>query len=127
MALGVPFTRLPKFNSPDSIKIVVAGAEAGKFSSFIPSFGVGMAHMPTAYMSHPVTLPVEPRPATLDRPQVAAANGVNLAAVVDPVTKAPKGTLLAERNRTLLQPVALVDISKVRGSEILDNFEARLK
>ncbi|CAE8593238.1 unnamed protein product, partial [Polarella glacialis] len=63
---GIPFTAIPKFSSPASIKIVVAGGEAGKFSSFMPSFGVGPPGAPSANMSRPMSEVVEPRPATLD-------------------------------------------------------------
>ncbi|CAK0790057.1 unnamed protein product, partial [Prorocentrum cordatum] len=64
--LGRPPTLIPKYNSPESFQIVVAGGEAGKFSSLMPGFGVGRAPMSTADMSRPVTARVEARPAALD-------------------------------------------------------------
>lgn len=127
MALGLPFTKLPKFNTPNSIKVVVAGAEAGKFSSFLPSFGVGTSSMPSAFMSHPITLPVEPRPPKLDEPETAGAKGANASAVLDPVATLQSNTSLVKRTGTLLGPVALMDISKARGSELLDVYEEKLK
>jgi hypothetical protein len=127
VALGVSVTAIPKFNTPDSFKIVVAGGEAGKFSSFIPSFGVGTEGMPTAFISRPVTVKVEPPPAKLDSKPMAF-KGVDASAVLDPVAVSTyKGLDLVSRTGTLLQPVALMDISKAHGSELLDVYEAKLK
>lgn len=123
--LGFPFNLIPKFSSPASLKIVVAGGTAGKFSAFMPGFGVGLAGMPTANMSTPVTVKVEPRPPSLDTVVAKDANGD---AVLDPVPDASHTpTLLVKRSGVMAGPVALMDISKARGSELLDIYEARLK
>eukprot|EP00957_Ditylum_brightwellii_P077441 5884009-Ditylum_brightwellii.AAC.1 len=57
-----PLTFLPKFSSPDSFHIVVAGGPGGKFTSFMPGFGVGLPSMPTAHMSCAVSCKVEDLP-----------------------------------------------------------------
>eukprot|EP00927_Polykrikos_kofoidii_P054346 TRINITY_DN48774_c0_g1_i1.p1 TRINITY_DN48774_c0_g1~~TRINITY_DN48774_c0_g1_i1.p1 ORF type:complete len:488 (-),score=57.76 TRINITY_DN48774_c0_g1_i1:416-1879(-) len=124
--LGFQFSIVPKFSSPDSFKIVVAGGQAGKFSSFMPSFGVGKPGMPTAGMSKPVTALVESRPAALDT-QPPHASPEDMAAVLTPsAQEAHKACTMAKRNGSLLAPVALLDISKGRGSELLDAFEIKL-
>lgn len=123
--LGRPLMWLPKFSSPESLKIVVAGGPAGKFSAFCPGFGVGSEGMPTANMSRPVTELVEPRPATLDLTPAAVAQGEQL---LDPAAAATAASLtLAPRAGGLKGPVALLDISKARGSELMDVFEAKLR
>mmetsp|Transcript_22000 Transcript_22000/g.71280 ORF Transcript_22000/g.71280 Transcript_22000/m.71280 type:complete len:222 (-) Transcript_22000:484-1149(-) len=123
--LGLPFNLVPKFSSPASIKIVVAGGMAGKFSAFMPGFGVGAPGMPTANMSTPVTAHVEPRPAALDAKAPDIKDGDD---ILDPVPDVShKPTLLAKRTGGMAEPVALLDISKARGSELLDVYEAKLK
>eukprot|EP00746_Dinoflagellata_sp_MGD_P044404 gnl/MRDRNA2_/MRDRNA2_208364_c0_seq1.p1 gnl/MRDRNA2_/MRDRNA2_208364_c0~~gnl/MRDRNA2_/MRDRNA2_208364_c0_seq1.p1 ORF type:complete len:245 (+),score=42.88 gnl/MRDRNA2_/MRDRNA2_208364_c0_seq1:3-737(+) len=123
--LRLKLTLLPKFNKPESIKIVVAGAAAGKFSSYMPGFGVGKPGMSTADMSKPVTMAIEPRPVALDCP-LASITGAG--DILNPTSEIA-GTLLnlARRPGIIQGPVALMDISKARGSELLDAMEAKLK
>jgi hypothetical protein len=117
---------VPKFSSPKSLQIVVAGSEAGKFSSFMPNFGVGKPPMPSAGMSSPTTELVEPRPATLDRPEPALVLEKS-EEILDPTSEL-SGTLLTSAKRCghIAGPVALLDISKARGSEILNVVERKL-
>jgi len=117
---------VPKFSSPRSLQIAVAGSEAGKFSSFMPNFGVGRPPMPTAGMSSPTTELVEPRPAALDQPEPALAPERS-EDILDPTSEL-SGTFLtlAKRSGHLAGPVALLDISKARGSEMLDVVERKL-
>lgn len=56
---------VPKFATPDSFHIIVAGGRAGKFSSFMPCFGIGAPGTPMGNMSKPVHRPVEPVPSTV--------------------------------------------------------------
>lgn len=49
----------PKFSSPRSLHVLVAGGAAGKFSSFAPGFGVGRRPMPTANLSTAASRRVE--------------------------------------------------------------------
>ncbi|CAJ1445924.1 unnamed protein product, partial [Effrenium voratum] len=124
--LGKPFLALPKFSGPESFNIVVAGGGAGKFSAFCPGFGVGKKGMATAEMSLPCTEPVEPRPDALDRgAELAGEEGQEL---LDPRGAAAAEKLqLAARSGEIQGPVALVDISKARGSELLAVFEQILR
>lgn len=118
-------TRIPKFSSVESFQIVVAGSEAGKFSSFIPGFGAGGPGHATYKMSTPVTVGVEPRPAALDAPLTDIVGGGD---VLSPTDIGPSTELkLASRTGVIEGPVALLDISKGRGSEALDVVEAKLR
>jgi len=124
--VGKPLTSIPKFSTPDSFSIVVAGGQAGKFSSFMPGFGVGKPGMPTADMSQPVSEAVEARPAVLDTPLLAedVPGGQD---ILDPAAEFAGALLtLAKRTGSLVGPVALMDISKARGSEVLDVIETKL-
>lgn len=126
--LGAPLTAIPKFSGPESFQIVVAGGDAGKFSSFMPGFGVGKAPMPTANMSRPVTELVEPRPVSLDSLPTLSAVGAGASEILDPSGELPGARLtLARRTGQIPGPVALMDISKSRGSELLDFMEKRLR
>ena len=44
-------SRIPKFNGPDSLKVVVTGSSAGKFSAVLPGFGAGRGEMGTNNLS----------------------------------------------------------------------------
>mmetsp|Transcript_7320 Transcript_7320/g.16587 ORF Transcript_7320/g.16587 Transcript_7320/m.16587 type:complete len:412 (+) Transcript_7320:1-1236(+) len=124
--LGREFTPLKKVNSPESLKIVVAGGYAGKFSSFMPGFGVGPPGTPAADMSTPVTKAIEPRPGSLDDPTPPSTEEGEV--VVNPVpTECSQPTPVVKRSGKIVGPVALMDISKPRGSELLDVYEAKLK
>jgi len=45
------FPKTPKFTSPASFHIIVAGGAAGKFTAFCPGFGIGLPPMATANLS----------------------------------------------------------------------------
>mmetsp|Transcript_60757 Transcript_60757/g.144689 ORF Transcript_60757/g.144689 Transcript_60757/m.144689 type:complete len:491 (+) Transcript_60757:83-1555(+) len=126
-ALGVKWTPLPKFPQPEALQIVMAGGEAGKFSSFMPGFGVGPPGSAGANMSRPVTERVEPRPETLDLPKPKVSP--DDCAVLCPVVKLDAGMAggLASRTGQLPDVIGLLDISKVRGSELLDVIEKKLQ
>jgi len=118
-------TRIPKFSGVDSFQIVVAGSEAGKFSSFMPGFGAGSPGEAFYKTSSPVTVSVEPRPAALDAPLTDVVGGGD---VLSPTDVAPSTSLkLANRTGDFMGPVALIDISKGRGAEALDVVEATLR
>jgi len=125
--LGRPLLSVPKFSSPESFQIAVAGADAGKFSCFMPGFGVGTPGMPTANMSRPVTVKVEPRPPSLDVSPAKKEDSDQMA-ILDPTSELAAPLLqLAHRTGRLEGPVALMDISKARGKELLDVFETKLR
>ena len=119
-ALGM--TPLPKFERPESIHVVVCGADAGKFSVVCGGFGAGKEGMPTYRLSAPSSAPVTAlrRCAAAPRP---------LPKIVDPRHEAGAGPAwkLAPRTGAPLNgTVALLDISKGGGSDFLDGVEAYL-
>lgn len=124
---GLPF--IPKFTSPDSFLVVVAGAEAGKFTAFMPGFGIGKPPMPTANLSTAVSRKVPPsRPPTRFPSHGASGGG----ALMDPcgastVVPFELASRVGKRAALLAAgaTVALIDISKQRGGELLDHI-ARL-
>lgn len=121
-----PFLAISKFSSPGSFNIVVAGAPAGKFSVFMPGFGVGKPGMPMANMSVPVTMAVEPRPASLDLPQPQDSKDAQ--DILDPSSELASTFLtLAKRTGSFSGPVGMLDISKARGRELLDALEKKLR
>lgn len=123
IARGVQ-AKLPKFSSPESFQIVVAGAEAGKFSSFLPGFGMGKPPMPVAHMSRAVTRRVQ---APLETPAVPPAESSCLE-LVDPRCSATTTAVQrAARAPEVKGTVGLLDISKHGGSTLLDRIETRLK
>lgn len=121
---GKGFPLVPKFNSPESMRIIVAGGPAGKFSAFCPGFGVGKAGMPSYNMSQAVTRPVEPAVPELAT-QMSGPEGQVL---LDPRginTASP--FKLCPRSPDMAGGVALLDISKPGGLKLLDRIEARLR
>eukprot|EP00928_Gymnodinium_smaydae_P044862 TRINITY_DN29946_c0_g1_i1.p1 TRINITY_DN29946_c0_g1~~TRINITY_DN29946_c0_g1_i1.p1 ORF type:complete len:486 (-),score=97.26 TRINITY_DN29946_c0_g1_i1:637-2094(-) len=124
---GKPFLKIPKFSGPESIQIAVAGGEAGKFSCFMPGFGVGTPDMATANMSKPVTVPVEPRPPALDAAGATRSRSGS-SEILNPTSEVAAPLLtLAKRTGRIVGPVGLMDISKARGSELLDVIEQKLR
>lgn len=122
---GSALTAIPKFNNPASFKIVVAGGGAGKFSCFMPGFGFGREGMSTYKLSTPVCMTVEPRPDALDQPLPVVSRASD---ILHPgAEQVVAATSLATRTGCVQGPVALVDISKARGSELLDAFESKLQ
>jgi hypothetical protein len=132
MVTGQGLSVLPKFEKPESIHIVVAGGTAGKFSAFMPCFGV-LREGPTAHLSRPVSRTVNSSPAvdntapttTTAAPAAAAAGTV----LLDPTSGPAKPFKLASRSSSgeLLGRIALLSISK-RGSDVLlDRLEQLLK
>lgn len=146
-ALGAvyrPLLRLlpPKFSSPQSFTVVVAGGAAGKFSAFLPGFGVGLPPRPTAHMSRATTIPVEPPPPSLD---AAAAPSFSRPSaerrmsfdglqhdepaerrLMDPTGERQVEPYAAAPRFGLEGEVALLDISKAKGDRLLARIERRL-
>lgn len=119
----------PKFSSPASFHIVVAGAPAGKFSSYCPGFGLGRPPLPFAHISRPVSVAVDPPPTALAKladlrsqtrsnPEPELADLIGAAAKQPPLNLSPRKPLEGE--------VALLDISKNGGKQFLDQVERRL-
>jgi hypothetical protein len=145
-ALGVP-----KFVSPESFHLIVAGAPAGKFSAYMSGFGVGLPPRPTARLSVASSVLVERPPDGLAARAAAAAAGTATpgaslrsprsptAAVAELPSPAstfnlvkPTGLRMVtpheplERPETLDGIIGLVDISKAGGKTLLDTLESRL-
>jgi hypothetical protein len=75
--IGRPQTLTPKFFSPESLHVVVAGADAGKFSCFCPGFGVGFPGMSTAFMSMPAHAKVNVVPNITTSLQTSSSSSYN--------------------------------------------------
>ena len=125
---------LQKFADGASIKIVVTGGAAGKFSAFAPGFGVGLPPRPTANLSRAAQSMVEGLPPTLSA--VDAEGAHDGAWREGRVLLEPTASL----ERTALQPaarpkalssdmgtVALIDISKANGCMLLRQLDKLLK
>ena len=150
-ALGRPLGFLPKFSSPESFHILVAGAPAGKFSACAPGFGVGRPPMATAHLNRPVSRTVEPIPVAVlrDSQAAAAAAGHPAAAAHDDVEDGSylfpgpgRGATSAfSSSSALVAPrpgdgalaktldgkvIAMLDISKAQGNHLLDRIQQRL-
>lgn len=126
-ALGVGgFSAIPKFESPDSIHVVVAGGGAGKFSMFMPGFGLGKPPRPTANLSKPVTRQVE-RPAKQIPKPAPAPSMVEHLVLLDPTSEQVITEFVpAKRNGRLSGTIGLVDISKPGGDTLLSRLGDRL-
>jgi len=124
---GLPL--LPKFNSPDSFHVIVAGGPAGKFSSFCPGFGVGVPPMPSAGMNKAVSRKIDPVLSS-EREQKydmlpETSNGTN--EILDPTSDNKAANFsLAQRTGEIKGDIALLDISKPGGGKLLDRLSERL-
>lgn len=127
----------PKFDSPASFHIVLAGGRAGKFSSFCPGFGAGRSPNPFAKISQASCRAIDPMPAAASGASAAAfpitadeADVAGVSALVDP-TPSSLTTVHAslERPPSLCAgtAIALVDISKTGGAKLLDRLESRMR
>ena len=129
---GVVQSVIPKFETPESLHVVVAGAEAGKISAFCPGFGVGFKGMPSSRMSLPASVRVASSARSLQSaPPVAVPAGyIEGRSFFDPrygYSSPPQP--LAPRMGKPLGPgdvVGLLDISKGGSAEFLGRFEALL-
>lgn len=125
VAVGLSaLTQVPKFRSLDSFHIIVAGGDAGKFSAFMPCFGLGLPGSSTA-LSRPVHRGVEPiPPGVATRPAPFSTPLVLLSPMAEgDVTDVPR----APRTKTLTGTVGLLDISKPGGSVLLDTIGLMLQ
>lgn len=122
---GLPF--LPKFSSPDSFHIVVAGAPAGKFSAFLPGFGIGKPPMPTANLSVPVSKKVEAPIAASALLPFPPSSDQRVLHILNPCSELAAAALTrTPRVGTIVGTVGLLDISKQGGAVLLDRIEALL-
>ena len=92
----------PKFVSPASFHLAVAGASAGKFSSVCACFGVGLPPRPSAYLSRAATARVEPLPPTLQRVHPAATPSIATLGVLAAVSEV--GAAAASRPDSIVDP-----------------------
>lgn len=134
---------LPKFTSPASFKIVVAGGAAGKFSSICPGWGVGLKGMGTSQMSTLSVAAVEAKPRfaptafalpvgalrhfpSLDPGSLVDPRPLGASAASAPL---PTPSVLVRRPLDSAQAtVALIDINKgVGGAVVLQRVAAKLR
>eukprot|EP00041_Stephanoeca_diplocostata_P004005 m.40109 g.40109 ORF g.40109 m.40109 type:complete len:494 (-) comp14782_c0_seq5:3556-5037(-) len=114
---------VPKFECPESLHIVVAGGPAGKFSVFMPCFGVGTPPMPTAGLSRPTSRKIEPVPENVPQHAAVIADVVvlvdpSLENTVTPLQPSPRAADIFHAPVT----VGLMDISKAGGSVVLSHL-----
>jgi hypothetical protein len=115
---------VPKFTSPDSIRIVVTGSTAGKFSSFCPGFGIGFGNMPTAFLSAYVTRRVDP---PMPKPKATPPNLTAERILLDPTPNLKIEQMpLSKRTGKIEGIVGFLDISKSGGSRLFDRLQERL-
>jgi len=120
--VGVGGTDQPKFTSLDSLHILVAGGQAGKFSAFVPGFGTNAPG--EERRSYSVTRRVEDAVQLPPDDATAPEDGT----LVDPRDWAEVNLPLATRPEIRDGDViGLVDIGKRRSDEFLDALEARLQ
>lgn len=120
-----PLSNIPKFKSLDSFHIVVAGGDAGKFSAFLPCFGVGFDGSSTSMLSKPVHRNVEAVPDTVSTTP-ASFDGV-YDVLLPTAEDTVMGVTRAPRRKELEGTVALVDISKPGGSVVLNTIGSLLQ
>jgi len=120
-------SKVPKFLSKDRIHIVVAGASAGKFSAFMPGFGIGEPPMPSANLSQKVSRKVEQTAATAVTVSTSTPDPAPLH-ILDPTSeKVVVEFQPAARSGDVFGTVGLMDISKGGGAVILDYMATYLK
>lgn len=127
---GLPF--IPKFLSPESFHVVLAGGPAGKFSAWCPGFGIGKEGMPSYKMSSPVSMKVDPLPALFSEESKEVLEE-EVGKEGELVLMNPK----AEESYSVFEPatrtgemkglVGLLDISKPGGSVLLARLAERLR
>jgi len=133
--LGLPLSSgITKFSSPESLHVVVAGADAGKFSAFAPGFGIGTKGMATAHMSNPVSRKVADPPRGRPHPPRAEGRLPSGGAIqlVNPSGKmsGEELQLAARAGQQGFPPgctVGLMDINKHNGCHVLDKVEANFR
>jgi hypothetical protein len=116
---------VPKFDTPRSIHIVVAGGGAGKFSAFMPCFGL-TREGPMAYLSRPVSVKVQGMVAVPPPLEAAAEADGPLVALLDPAPTPIAPFELAPRaagaEPSLLGTVGMLSISKRGSDPLLDRL-----
>lgn len=127
LILGTGLPSIPKFSSPDSFHVVVAGGPAGKFSSFAPGFGIGIEGMPTYKMNSPVSRKVHDAPSGMDQ-QYEIKESTEIIKILDPTGENDsKIFVLAPRVGEIKGNIGLLDISKPGGNKLLDRLAERLE
>lgn len=115
---------IPKFDTPQSFHIVVAGAPAGKFSAFCPGFGIGRPPMPSAKLSTACSRGVNDAPAFHEVPitpeDPEALLDPRSGEVVLKLTRSP-------RSGKMQGPLGLLDISKPGGGVLLQQLARRFR
>jgi hypothetical protein len=121
----------PKFESPQSIHIIVAGAPGGKFSAWMHGFGFGARAAGEATMSRAVSTPVAPWAGV--RSPIAPAGiatdaGQEERLLVDagPYEAIPELALVPRKADLAVAPVAFLDINKPKGNIFLDSVASSL-
>jgi len=119
---------VPKWNSPDSLHVIVAGSGAGKFSSFMPGFGTGPELSTGGFASSPVTKSVDAAVAMPEERQQEVVAKPDDELLLDPRAASRARLSLAIRGGLDAgSVVGLLDISKYRSSDFLDALERQFK
>lgn len=126
LVTGAGLPLLPKFDSPDSFQVIVAGAPAGKFTAFAPGFGLGRPPMPSANMCLAVSRKVLPlAAASEDDAEPSESKGDVLLDPTAEDTVAEKE--MAPRTGSIQGTIGLLDISKGGGAKFFDELQRLLK
>ena len=120
-----PLKVIPKFTSEESFHIIVAGAPAGKFTSFMPGFGVGVPPMSTAHLSAPVSRKVAAPPTVIETTAVPYDEDESV--IVDPMGESKVVKFRPTKRTGSLKIVGFMDISKPKGDQILDRIGELLR
>jgi hypothetical protein len=121
-----PLSIIPKFSSVGSFHIVIAGGPAGKFSSFMPGFGLGVPPMSTAHLSSPVSRKVLLSPVAAAQEQVFANEPENV--IVNPkAITSIQSFKPAKRSGKRGNVIGLLDISKPKSDQVLDRIGSLVK
>jgi len=130
---GSPLVLTPKVEKPESLRVVVAGGSAGKFSAFFPGFGLGkdgpIAHMTRAVTKLVMEEPNEGSKASRKEALLGTDSKDPSTSILNPKFEATesKETAMAKREGKLGGKVAFLDISKTNGDVLLDRIEEKLQ
>lgn len=123
--VGLTQSVMPKFDSPESFHILVAGGPAGKFSMFIPGFSAARPPHPFARLSVPVHRQIRTPPASMKTGAPVCATPHVL---LDPTGETAVTRLqLTKRTGSLSGTIGLMDISKGGGAVFFNRMSQLIK
>jgi hypothetical protein len=122
-----PLSVIPKFTSEDSFHVVVAGGPAGKFTSFMPGFGIGVPPMSTAHLSNPVSRAVVPGVEGVDYASIYDPSEIE-SVIVNPKSSAEIAAFKpAKRSGKMGKVIGFMDISKPKSDQVLERIAELIK